>query len=74
MRFCWRAALMTLVGARWALRTTAPDARAQQAFTNLGSAEVRPLAISPDGNRLFAVNTLDLRLKGFHIGFGGIAR
>src|SRR3989344_2173384 len=32
------------------------------------SGQVRPLAISPDGNRLFAVNTPDNRLEMFAIG------
>jgi len=34
---------------------------------------VRPLALSPDGTRLFAVNTPDNRLEIFQVGAGGIA-
>jgi hypothetical protein len=35
----------------------ASQARAQSSFTNFESGHVRPLALSPDGSRLFAVDT-----------------
>jgi len=47
----------------------ARDARAQ-AFTNFESGHVRPLALSPDGTRLFAVNTPDNRLAIYGVGVG----
>jgi len=52
----------------------AGPAAAQQAFTTFESGQVRPLAMSPDGTRLFAVNTPDNRLEIFRIGAGGIAK
>ena len=38
---------------------------AQPAYYNFESGQVRPLAMSPDGTRLFAVNTPDSRLEVF---------
>src|SRR5262245_54621491 len=38
----------------------------------LESGQVRPLALSPDGTRLFAVNTPDGRLEIFDIGAAGL--
>jgi YVTN family beta-propeller protein len=43
----------------------APDARA--VFTTFESGQVRPLAMSPDGTRLFAVNTPDDYLEIFAV-------
>jgi hypothetical protein len=34
------------------------------------SGQVRPLALSPDGSRLFAVNTPDNQLEVFQVGVG----
>ncbi|MEW6271507.1 MAG: hypothetical protein AB1689_19670, partial [Thermodesulfobacteriota bacterium] len=48
-----------------------PGAHAQTSFVNFESGQVRPLAMSPDGTRLFAVNTPDNRLEVFSIGAGG---
>jgi hypothetical protein len=39
-------------------------------FTLFESGQVRPLAMSPDGARLFAVNTPDNRLEIFNVGVG----
>ncbi|MEO8602005.1 MAG: hypothetical protein ABI629_05460 [bacterium] len=47
-------------------------ARAQSNFTTFESGQVRPLALSPDGTRLFAVNTPDQQLEIFDVGVGGI--
>jgi DNA-binding beta-propeller fold protein YncE len=44
------------------------------AFTLFESGPVRPLAISPDGNRLFACNTPDNSLEIFDITVTGLAR
>ena len=43
-------------------------------FIEFESGPVRPLAMSPDGTRLFAVNTPDGRLEIFNVGPGGIAK
>ena len=40
------------------------------AFTVFESGQVRPLALSPDGSRLFVVNTPDNRLEIFDINGG----
>ena len=42
-------------------------------FVNFESGQVRPLALSPDGTRLFAVNTPDNRLEIFAVGRGGLS-
>src|SRR5690349_15924087 len=41
-----------------------------QSFVNFESGQVRPLALSPDGNRLFAVNTPDDRLAIYDLDAG----
>src|SRR4029453_12398802 len=53
------------------LLATAGAARA--AFVTFESGQVRPLALSPDGTRLFAVNTPDGRLEIFDVTAGGLA-
>src|SRR5262245_64080224 len=42
------------------------------AFTTFESGQVRPLALSPDGTRLYAVNTPDDRLEIFDVDAGGL--
>src|SRR5262245_23528838 len=42
-------------------------------YTLFESGPVRPLALSPDGERLFAVNTPDNRLEVFRITEDGLA-
>src|SRR5512134_1232110 len=49
----------------------AERARAQS-FVNFESGHVRPLALSPDGTRLFAVNTPDNRLEVFAVAAEGL--
>src|SRR5262245_47539870 len=44
----------------------------QGSFVNFESGHVRPLALSPDGSRLFAVNTPDNRLAIYDVGAGGL--
>jgi len=56
-----------------ALVLTAAQARAGS-FVNFETGQVRPLALSPDGTRLFAVNTPDDRLEVFTITAHGLAR
>jgi sugar lactone lactonase YvrE len=50
-----------------------PGARADASFTTFESGQVRPLALSPDGARLFAVNTPDNRLEIYDVTAGGLA-
>src|SRR5215467_7354125 len=47
-------------------------ATSARAFTTFESGQVRPLALSPDGNRLYAVNTPDDRLEVFDVTAGGL--
>ena len=63
--------------ARWAawvaLALAVPTvALAQGSFVNFESGHVRPLALAPDGTRLFAVNTPDNRLAIYDVGAGGL--
>jgi DNA-binding beta-propeller fold protein YncE len=53
----------------FALLAAAP---ASASFTTFESGQVRPLALSPDGTRLFAVNTPDDRLEIFDVTSGGL--
>jgi DNA-binding beta-propeller fold protein YncE len=50
---------------------SAPRASASP-FTVFESGQVRPLALSPNGSLLFAVNTPDNRLEIFQVGSGGL--
>ena len=67
MRKSWFAfaALLFLVA-------SAPRAAAQPSFVNFESGHVRPLALSPDGTTLFAVNTPDNHLEVFDVDASGI--
>jgi DNA-binding beta-propeller fold protein YncE len=47
-------------------------APAQASFVTFESGQVRPLALSPDHSRLFAVNTPDNRLEIFDVGASGL--
>ena len=47
-------------------------ARSQPSFLTFESGQVRPLAMSPDGILLFAVNTPDGYLEIFSVDGGGI--
>jgi DNA-binding beta-propeller fold protein YncE len=47
---------------------------AQTSFVAFESGPVRPLALSPDGSRLFAVNTPDNRLEVFAVSASGLAQ
>ena len=50
----------------------ATPAFGQDGYTNFETVPVRPLALSADGNRLFAVNTPDARLEIFDVTSSGI--
>ena len=58
---------LTLAGAAAAHAQSAPGS-----FVNFESGHVRPLALSPDGTRLFAVNTPDARLAIFDVTAAGL--
>src|SRR5438874_7886763 len=45
---------------------------AAASFVTFESGQVRPLALSPDGTRLFAVDTPDDRLEIFDVSAGGL--
>jgi YVTN family beta-propeller protein len=47
-------------------------AAAQPSFINFESGQVRPIALSPDGSRLFVANTPDSHLEIFDVGVAGI--
>jgi DNA-binding beta-propeller fold protein YncE len=55
-----------------AVLAVASSATAQTSFIAFESGQVRPLALSPDGNRLLAVNTPDNRLEVFGASAGGL--
>jgi len=50
------------------------SANAAPSFTTFDTGQVRPLAQSPDGTRLFAVNTPDNRLEIFTVGAGTLTK
>src|SRR5262245_9081089 len=54
--------LLSLAGVRPAMAT----------FTTFESGQVRPLALSPDGTRLFALDTPDNRLEIFSVSGAGL--
>ncbi len=60
----WLALMLVLAAA--------PAARAAS-FVTFESGQVRPLALSPDGSRLFAVNTPDARLEIFDVTTAGLS-
>ena len=51
---------------------TAGAAWAQPTFIEFESGHVRPITLSPDGTRLFVVNTPDNTLEIFDVGVGGL--
>jgi len=63
-----RFALLLAVAAA----TLGSSAHAQPNFVEFESGLVRPLALSPDGTKLFAANTPDGRLEIFDVGAGGL--
>ena len=65
-----RAACLLLVAGLLSL--VAGSAAGQSSFVAFESGSVRPLALSPDGTRLFATNTPDNTLEIFDVGAGGL--
>jgi hypothetical protein len=66
-----RRLLATLAAFAFLLGISGP-AVGQPSFITFESGHVRPLALSPDGTRLFAVNTPDNRLEVFSVSGGGL--
>ena len=56
------------------LVAAAMPAMGQGSFTTFESGQVRPLALSPDGETLYAVNTPDGRLEILDVTSGGLSR
>jgi DNA-binding beta-propeller fold protein YncE len=71
LRTLRRAAVAASLLSLFVLTTMAP-AQAAPAFTAFESGQVRPLALSPDGKHLFAVNTPDNRLEIFRVQQDGL--
>src|SRR5438067_3341085 len=63
-RACWLATWLVVI-------TLASAARATSSFVEFESGQVRPLALSPDGTHLFAVDTPDNRLEIFDVASDG---
>jgi len=69
------AIVLTAVAALAISQGSGDRAAAQSAggaFVNFESGHVRPIALSPDGSRLFAVNTPDNRLEIYNVTAGGL--
>jgi hypothetical protein len=62
-----------LAAVTWLLRMAASTAASAAPFTLFESGQVRPLALSPSGRLLYAVNTPDNRLEVFQIKPSGLA-
>jgi len=54
------------------LTAAAPALANRPSYTLFESGQVRPLALSPDGHRLFAVNTPDNRIEIYRVAPGGL--
>jgi YVTN family beta-propeller protein len=70
LRFRLAGALLALAIVLALAIGMAGPAGAQTSFVEFESGQVRPLALSPDGTRLFAVNTPDNRLEVFGVAGG----
>ena len=67
------AACLTGIGV-WKIgaRPSPPRPAASGSFVTFESGQVRPLALAPDGSRLYAVNTPDGRLEAFDVTATGL--
>ena len=70
----WRTVARAAVVGGLVLVCGASAARAASNFTEFETGQVRPLALSPDGTHLFAVNTPDNRLEIFAVSAGGLTK
>lgn len=68
----WRTQALSLCAVASLLAAFTAAAQSP-AFITFDSAHVRPLALSPDGTRLFAVNTPDNRLEVFSVTSAGLS-
>ena len=68
---CARARLVVALLAVVTLAGIARAQSAQSSFVEFEGGQVRPLALSPDGTHLFAVNTPDNRLEIFDVATDG---
>jgi len=72
IRAAYRSFCALLVASMWlAVLLAAPNALAQNPYLTFDTLQVRPLAVSPDNTRLFAVNTPDNQLEIFDIALDG---
>ena len=62
-----RTLLLPVLTTALAFTSGLPEAHANPPFVAFESGQVRPLALSPNGQRLFAVNTPDNRLEIFRV-------
>src|SRR5262245_24431350 len=65
--------MLAIAGAATASLTVTAAHAAAPSFVEFESGQVRPLALSPDGTRLFAVNTPDNTLEVFSVGNSGLS-
>src|SRR3954466_6194699 len=68
------ATLVTIVAVGMIARGASRSSAAPSSFTEFETGQVRPLAMSPDGTHLFAVNTPDDRLEIFSVAVGGLTK
>ena len=69
----WLRATLATIAAVVVFGVLTP-ASAQEDFVTFETGQVRPLALSPDGTRLFAANTPDNRLEIFDVAAESITR
>ncbi len=69
-----RTPLLLMLVAMLGLAVPPVPANAASPFTLFETGQVRPLAQSPDGTRLFAVNTPDNRLEIFDVAAGALTK
>ena len=67
---CRTARIVTIATA--VLLSVVAKRAAADSFVNFESGHVRPLALSPDGSRLFAVDTPDNRLEIYTVSASGL--
>src|SRR5690606_12130991 len=67
-----RSLLLPVLTSALAFTSELPEAHANPPFVAFESGQVRPLALSPNGQRLFAVNTPDNRLEIFRVRHWGL--
>ncbi len=66
----WKASLISIFGA-WMVASLADPAGAQSAYQLFEAGPVRPLAFSPNGQKLFVVDTPDAQLEVYRVDTSG---